>query len=583
MVRVVVTLTTIPTREDSVIKTIESIQAGTYKVNEIYVNLPEWYPRFGRGPDPNLETKLVSMGVKVNTCKDYGSLTKLVPILDIETDPETLIVVLDDDVTYNKRVVEGLVRANEQFKCPVGYSGIAYPDTAIKHLGHNGFILFQGHGQKTEILECAFGVLFPRKCLDGFPVPEPMTPDSDKYMYLTDDFIFSKFFDSKGIEKKIACYPWAGRRGEDWSTIWTQNEGSQTHSLSRDGNLENYLKASLKLKFSNMSMFHPWNVGLEKVRIGNLDGDGGYVVLDSNFGSKYILGYGVDRDVSFENELTEKYGMKGFVFDHTIQDVPNVSSNVTYLPEGIGSSVAPPLFTLENHVSRFVPDGESFMLKMDVEGCEWDVLRTADLSRVTQLIIEFHDLQAAPLEVVSKLNETFYLAHIHGNNCHNQPWVQIDRVHKMPRYLECTYVRKDLVSGATLDFGDFPVPQDIKCRPDAPELELDFWKPCTDPVIFVAPDANQVNILERLVTKEDRIVSRVEDAEGPLVFVLEKNDIVPVNVIMSLDNIRKQGSVQFPVLKNGYMESYEVRFINKLVPTLLGCPEPIINLKKFLL
>jgi hypothetical protein len=81
--RVVVSLTTIPTREDSVIKTIESIQTGTYRVNEIYVNLPEWYPRFGRGPDPNLETKLVSMGVKVNICKDYGSLTKLVPILDI--------------------------------------------------------------------------------------------------------------------------------------------------------------------------------------------------------------------------------------------------------------------------------------------------------------------------------------------------------------------------------------------------------------------------------------------------------------------------------------------------------------------
>ena len=188
--RVVVTLTTIPTREDSVIKTIESIQRGTLKPDAIYVNLPEWYPRFKCGPDPNLEQKLVSMGVKVNTCKDYGSLTKLVPILDIETDPETLIVVLDDDVSYNKRVIEGLVRANEQFKCPVGYSGIAYPETAIKHTGHNGFILFQGHGQNTEILECAFGVLFPRKCLVGFPVPEPMTPDSDKCMYLTDDFIF---------------------------------------------------------------------------------------------------------------------------------------------------------------------------------------------------------------------------------------------------------------------------------------------------------------------------------------------------------------------------------------------------------
>lgn len=326
-------------------------------------------------------------------------------------------------------------------------------------------------------------------------------------------------------------------------------------------------------------MFHPWNVGLEKVRIGNREGDGGYVVMDSNFGSKFILGYGVDRDVSFENELTEKYGMKGFVFDHTIQDVPKVSSNVAYLPEGIGISIAPPLFTLENHVSRFIPDGESFMLKLDVEGCEWDVLKTADLSRVTQLIIEFHDLQAAPLEVVSKLNENFYLTHIHGNNCHNQPWVQLDRVHKMPRYLECTYVRKDLVSGATLDLGSFPLPQDVKCRPDAPELEIDFWKPCMDPVTFVAPDATQVDILKRLITKEDTIVSSKEDANGPLVFILEENDIVPVNIVLALSSMIKEGSVQFPIVKNGYMDTYETRFINKVTPVVLRCPEPIINFR----
>jgi len=243
MVRVVVSLTTIPTREESVIKTIESIQKGTYRVNDIYVNLPVWYPRFKCGPDPNLESKLVSMGVKVNKCKDYGSLTKLIPILDIETDPETLIVIVDDDMTYQPRVVEGLVRANEEFKCPVGYSGIAYPETAIQYMGHPGFILFQGHGKSTEILECAFGVLFARKHLEGYPVPEPMTPHSDKCLYTTDDYMFSKFFDSKSIEKKVACYPWAGRRGDDWSTIWVQNSGSQTHSLSRDGNLQNYLKA----------------------------------------------------------------------------------------------------------------------------------------------------------------------------------------------------------------------------------------------------------------------------------------------------------------------------------------------------
>ena len=53
--RVVVTLTTIPTREESLIKTIKSIQDGTVKPDAIYVNLPEWYPRFKCAPDPNLE------------------------------------------------------------------------------------------------------------------------------------------------------------------------------------------------------------------------------------------------------------------------------------------------------------------------------------------------------------------------------------------------------------------------------------------------------------------------------------------------------------------------------------------------
>jgi hypothetical protein len=326
-------------------------------------------------------------------------------------------------------------------------------------------------------------------------------------------------------------------------------------------------------------MFHPWNVGLEKIRVGNKQGDGGYVIIDSNFDSKIILGYGVDKDLSFENEMTERFGMKGFVFDHTINEVPNVSENVSYFPEGIGITDSAPLFTLESHVKRFVPDGESFILKMDVEGCEWDVIRTADLSRVTQLIIELHEMQDAPLDVIEKLNESFYLAHIHGNNCHNQPWSRIDRIRMIPRYLECTYIRKDLVPNATLDIGDFPIPQDVKCRPDVPELSnLNFWKSCEHPVTFVAPDDDQVSILKRIVTKEDKIVSKREDARGPLVFVLEKNDIVPLNIIFSLDNMRKIGSVHFPVIKNEYRENYQLRFIND-TGSILTCNEPILNFR----
>jgi hypothetical protein len=247
--RVVVTLTTIPTREDSVIKTIQSIQAGTVQPDVIYVNLPEWYPRFKRGPDPNLETKLKDLGVTVNRCKDYGVLTKLLPILDIETDPEALLVIVDDDVNYQSRFLEGLVKGYEEFKCPVGYSGIAYPETVIKHYGQLRYHLFQGHGALTEMLECAFGFLIPRSAMNGFPAIEPMAEIGKKYIYLSDDYIYTKFMDMKGIPKKVICYPWAGRVGDDWSTIWIQNSGSQTHALSRDeNNLHNFLLSGAELK-----------------------------------------------------------------------------------------------------------------------------------------------------------------------------------------------------------------------------------------------------------------------------------------------------------------------------------------------
>jgi hypothetical protein len=217
---------------------------------------------------------------------------------------------------------------------------------------------------------------------------------------------------------------------------------------------------------------------------------------------------------------------------------------------------------------------------MDVEGCEWDVLKTADLSRVTQLIIELHDMQDAPLEVITKLNESFYLAHIHGNNCHNHPWIYIDRVHRMPRYLECTYVRKDLVSGATLDLGNFPIPEDVKCRSDVPELtDLNFWKPCEHPITFVAPDDSQVDVLSRIITKEDSIVSKKEDARGNLIFVLEKNDIVPIKIIFSLDTLRQGGNILFPVYINQCFLGYEVRLFNQEHSDMRKCEEPIMNFR----
>ena len=302
----------------------------------------------------------------------------------------------------------------------------------------------------------------------------------------------------------------------------------------------------------------PFDVVTGDMKRYGRDEDGGYVVYDDPLGAKHLLGYGVDKDVSFENQLTEAWGIKAHIFDHTISEVPETGPNVTYVKEGIGATDADPLFTLETHVKRFVPEGANFILKMDVEGAEWEVLKSADLSRVSQLIVEFHDLQDNHWDVIKKLNETFYLVHVHGNNCHNQPWFYIDRVHVMPRYLECTYVRKDLVT-VVPSTRKFPTSMDRQCRKDVPELDLNFWEPCEKPVSFVVEEGTDLTLLKKLMTTEDEIVTNTEDAKWPRKFKLCKNDVFPYEIIMKLGNV-PDGNLVFTEVHGGALVCQSVRY-----------------------
>lgn len=74
--------------------------------------------------------------------------------------------------------------------------------------------------------------------------------------------------------------------------------------------------------------------------------------------------------------------------------------------------------------SQFVRNGDaakSLVVKMDVEGAEWDsILQTPDevLARIDQLVFEFHGVSdtARYLEVIAKLKRTFEIVHLHFNN-----------------------------------------------------------------------------------------------------------------------------------------------------------------------
>lgn len=110
--RVVVSLTTIPSRLPHVPRTILSLAQQTLRPDAVYLMLPhesskEPRPYWPLTPElRNLEQRgLVSV---VDCGADLGPITKLLPVLDVEREDTTLVVTIDDDNEYAPRMLESL-------------------------------------------------------------------------------------------------------------------------------------------------------------------------------------------------------------------------------------------------------------------------------------------------------------------------------------------------------------------------------------------------------------------------------------------------------------------------------------------
>ena len=237
MKRVVVTITSIPSRKDNLMKTIESINKGTVKPDCIYVNLPDFYPKFNESLDMSYVEQLEKIErVKVNVTKDYGTLTDMIPILDREKD---LVVIVTDNSYYSKYFLEYLLKGYNEFNCAVGYSGIAYPETSMKLFNRLAYLCAHEHGQIVEMLETTLGFLIPMDQLLKTKINlKPM--DQFDPIYFSNDYVWSRLLPMKRFVK----YELIGRYGDDFSKITTPIEVNPKHSLSGTGqNLQNFFNS----------------------------------------------------------------------------------------------------------------------------------------------------------------------------------------------------------------------------------------------------------------------------------------------------------------------------------------------------
>jgi hypothetical protein len=199
----------------------------------------------------------------------------------------------------------------------------------------------------------------------------------------------------------------------------------------------------------------PFDTGQTLVRVGG-DADGAYVMAD-DFHAAAAISVGVGHDVSWDMAMAS-HGVPVHMFDPTVQGPPSPVPSGTFHPIGIGTSAQAersgldlrPLDALAAMVDT--PEHADLILKIDVEGAEWEALAAAaSLDRYRQIVLELHDLEqladsASGIRIVSvleRLNETHVSVHAHANN--DAPLAHFD-AYWLPSVLEVSYVRRDLAT-----------------------------------------------------------------------------------------------------------------------------------------
>jgi hypothetical protein len=201
-----------------------------------------------------------------------------------------------------------------------------------------------------------------------------------------------------------------------------------------------------------MDLVRPMDVqGGNFVRKGR-EGDGGYVMLDELADIRAAYSIGIGGDVSWDAAIAT-HGIDVWQYDHTVEAPPLADARFHFHRLGVAATASKDgtLRTLESLVAENGHDGRrDLILKMDIEGGEWEVFSSAPmqlLEQFSQILVEFHglcDLDDADkiwrvLDALSHLQRTHQSVHVHANNWGTTAMIGGVTV---PETIEVTFVRR---------------------------------------------------------------------------------------------------------------------------------------------
>ena len=224
--------------------------------------------------------------------------------------------------------------------------------------------------------------------------------------------------------------------------------------------------------------FRPKSVGNKLIRIGG-KGDGAYLLPDDLFGISACFSPGVDVSSTFEEELAEKYDIKSYMADFSVDKPPIENKRFHFEKKFLGNKNDEKFIRLEDWVNDNINDNSDLILQMDIEGAEYEVIidTPSDIFKKFRIMaIEFHCLDMIfnnnsfkMVEAVfDKLCNDFTVVHIHPNN--SRPIIYKNSIN-IPELLEFTFLRNDRVELNDKKLS-FPHALDEQCAPHRPLRHL---------------------------------------------------------------------------------------------------------------
>ena len=247
------------------------------------------------------------------------------------------------------------------------------------------------------------------------------------------------------------------------------NNNLFVHKVEKKENILNFLK-NIKIFKTNL------------IRIGS-NNDGGYLVPDDLRDLSACFSPGVDMNVSFEKDLADRK-IPSYLLDYSIEKLPLENKFFKFEKKYLDIKNNKKNININTWIKKNsdLKKKEEFILQMDIEGSEYQVLLDLEenlLKKFRIMIIEFHSLNnllhpdgfRQIKAVFDKILKHFYIVHIHPNNIF-EPLIYLDL--EIPKLLEISFIRKDRLK-ELLRVNILPNKLDRKNVKDKPDVELPYY------------------------------------------------------------------------------------------------------------